>query len=420
MSNNAVFNAAVCIMGILIFSIHVVNILVKKRRRKDEKCLLDFFVFTIVHFATYLVFTFVKTVYTTNAFIVGFYTTFYIFNNIEALILFIYMLNYVPLADKTKKNLAIVNYSLFGVFVLLDVVNIFTGIFFGASDGQYLRSKTMIISQGYQFVMFAIVFLVAVCNKKLNVREKTAFSIYCFLPLVAIVLQNIFKGYAIAYASIIIATEVLFFFISVQKNIALSEQEERNKEAQIKIMLSQIQPHFIYNSLSAISTLIPMDPPKAQSALDDFTEYLRLNLSSLTEKNLIPFEYELRHIKTYVSLEKMRFNERINVVYDIWTTDFSVPPLSIQPIVENAVKHGILQRLEGGTVKMTVYETPQAYVVKIEDDGVGFDMDKIDFANNVHLGLNNIKYRIAKMCEGDLRIESEVGKGTRVIVTFGK
>ena len=420
MTNNAVFNATVCIMGILIFAVHVVNLLVKKEKRKDEWSLLAFFVFTIVHFAVYLTFTFVKTAYTSNPFVIAFYTTFYLFNNVEVLLLFRYMLSYVEVADKIKKPLNILAYTLFGVFVVLDIVNVFTGIFFGAQDGQYVRSKAMIVSQSYQFVMFAMVFLVAVCHKKLNVREKIAFATYCFLPLASIVLQNIFKGYAIAYASIVLAAEVLFFFISVQRDIALSEQKEKNKDAQIKIMLSQIQPHFMYNSLSAISTLIPMDPPRAQIALDDFTAYLRLNLSSLTESRLIPFEWELKHIKTYISLEKMRFNDRINVKYDIWATDFEVPPLSIQPIVENAVKHGVLQKLEGGTVTITAYETPHSYVVKIEDDGVGFDINKVDFVNDDHFGINNIKYRIAKMSNGELDIKSEQGVGTVVTVTFGK
>lgn len=107
MTNNAVFNATVCIMGILIFAVHVVNLLVKKEKRKDEWSLLAFFVFTIVHFAVYLTFTFVKTAYTSNPFVIAFYTTFYIFNNVEVLLLFRYMLSYVEVAGKIKKPLNI-------------------------------------------------------------------------------------------------------------------------------------------------------------------------------------------------------------------------------------------------------------------------------------------------------------------------
>lgn len=420
MSNNSIFNATVCIMGILIFLIHAVNILIKKKRRRDELCLLDFLLFTVLHFSVYLVFTFLKNDHASNAFVIAFYTAFYIFNNIEAFLLFRYTLSYMEWKEKRKKKLFLVNVVIFFVFVALDLINIFTGIFFGAQGGQYLRSRTMILSQGYQFVTFGVIFYTAVTDRKLNAREKIAFSLYCILPLIAIILQNIFKGYAIAYASILLAAEILFFFISVQRNIALAEEQEKNRESQIRIMMSQIRPHFIYNSLSAISTLIPMDPPQAKSALDAFADYLRLNLSSLTETRLIPFEVELQHIKTYISLEKMRFKDRVNVVYNVWTTDFDVPPLSIQPIVENAIKHGILKKIEGGTVTITVCETPPAYIVKIKDDGVGFDMDEVDFAGNEHIGLNNIRFRIAKMSAGTLTVKSEPGKGTEVTVTFGK
>ena len=420
MSGNVIFNATVCIIGILILLIHAVNLILKKGKRKDEKSLLDFLAFTIVHFALYLTFTLIKQVYTSNAYVIAFYTVFYILNNAEVFMLFKYMSSYVDLDKKVRKPFVILNIALFSAFVLLDVINAFTGIFFTAVDGEYVRSKMMIVSQGYQFVMFVSVFVLTAFNKKLNVREKISFGIYCVLPLFAIVLQNIFKGYAIAYASIIVAIEILFLFLNVQKNIALSKEEEKNKEAQIKVMLSQIQPHFIYNSLSSISTLITIDPEKAQEALDNFTEYLRSNLSSLTETRLIPFEDELKHIKTYVALEKIRFNDRINVIYDIETTDFNVPPLSIQPIVENAIKHGILKKLEGGTLTLKTRETQDAYVVEIHDDGVGFKMDDVNFDENVHFGINNIKFRINKMCKADLAITSEIDKGTDAIITFFK
>ncbi len=419
MSNNSVFNVTVCIMGILILTIHIVELLIKKNKRKDEIALLDFVIFTALHFATYSVFTFIKTVYTSNAYIIAFYTTFYIMNNLEMLLFYKYMKNYVELPKKTEKALTIANISIFSLFVALDIVNVFTGIFFTAENGVYLRSKTMLLSQGYQFIMFISIFIVTAANKKLNVREKWAFTLYCVLPFVAIILQDIFKGYAIAYLSIIIAIEVLFFFANVQKNIDLAKEEGKNKDAQIKIMLSQIQPHFIYNTLSSISTLITIDPQKAEAALDDFTEYLRHNLSSLTETRLIPFEDELKHIKTYVSLEKMRFGDRLNVIFDIGTTDFDVPTLSVQPIVENAIKHGIMKKVEGGMLIIKTYETDDNYVVEVSDDGVGFNIEDVNFNENEHLGLNNVKYRI-KSCGGDLTINSEPGKGTNVVITFRK
>jgi len=268
--------------------------------------------------------------------------------------------------------------------------------------------------------MLVIVLFVTTLNKKLSRRGKLAFTMYCFLPLVAIIFQNIFKGYAIAYLSIIIAVEVLFFFVNIQKNIDLAEEEKKNKEAQMKLMLSQIRPHFVYNSLSAISTLILIDPAQAQKSLDDFTRYLRRNLSSITETKLIPFSDELKHIEAYVSLEKLRFKNRINVNFDIKTTAFNVPPLTIQPIVENAIKHGILKRIDGGSVNIKAYENDNSYIIEITDDGVGFDINQIDFSDNTHFGIQNIKYRINQTQNGNMEIISEVGIGTKVIVTFDK
>ena len=420
MPTNSVFNSLVCIMGILILTIHVVNLMSQVEKRKDEKILLYFFLFTIVHFATYLAFTIIKVSYTSNAFIIAFYTIFYIFNNIEVILLFWYARTYIDVGgEKNSRILALISQIGFVVFVLLDIINIFTGIFFTAKDGVYLRSKTMIISQGYQFILFSIVVVIAVINKKLNIREKLAFVLYCIIPLLAIILQNVFKGYAIAYASIIISIEILFLFLSVQRNIELVKEEQKYKDVQIKLMLSQIKPHFMYNSLSAISTLITIDPKKAQEALDNFTAYLRMNLTTMTEVKMIPFEDELKHIETYIALEQMRFNDRLKVEFDIQAKDFDVPPLTIQPIVENAVKHGVLKKLEGGTVKLSTKEEDKSYVIEVEDDGIGFNMEDINF-DNVHVGLNNIKYRLNTMCRSDVSINSEIGKGTKITVIIYK
>lgn len=420
MQLNQVFNITVCIIGICILLIHTFNFLLKKNKRKDEYSLGNFLIITIIHFAIYLTFSLIKINYTSDPFVIASYTCFYIFNNLEVFFLFLYMLSYVDLKEKVKKNLSIFNLALLGVFIVLDIVNIFTGIFFTSIGGEYTRSKTMIISQGYQFVMLAVVFIVAIVNKNLLKREKIAFITYCLLPVVAIILQNIFKGYAIAYLSIILATEVLFFFLNVKRNMQLIEEQEKVKEAQISVMMSQIQPHFVYNSLSSISTLIQLDPKEAQRALDNFTEYLRHNISSLTETELIPFEKELKHITTYVELEKIRFEDRIRVKYDIKVRDFFVPPLSIQPIVENAIKHGILKRIEGGSLILRTYQTDSAYVVVVTDDGVGFNIEDVDFDSNEHFGLNNIKTRLKIMCNGQLEIESIPGKGTTVTITFHK
>jgi len=418
MHDNEVFNVTVCILGILIFLVHVVNIIFKKNKREDEMALFVFIAFTIIHFSIYLLYTFIHINYTSDNFVKSFYTLFYIMNNLEVYFLFIYVLKFISLDERLNKKLNYINNILFLIMLFLDIINIFAGFFFYAENGVYIRSKTMIISQFYQFIMLSIVFVITSINKKLNIREKISFAIYCIIPLLAIIIQNLFKGYAIAYASIIIAVEVLFFFLNVQKNINLAKEEEKNKDVQIQLMLSQIQPHFVYNSLSSISTLIEIDPDKASKSLDDFTDYLRMNLSSITETRSIPFEDELKHIKTYIELEKLRFSKRINVVYDIKTKDFAVSPLTIQPIVENAIKHGILAKIEGGTVIIKTYEDDDSIFIEINDDGVGFNIEDVELGNN-HYGINNIKYRIEKT-GGEMFIDSKINEGTNVKVVLKK
>ena len=423
MNSKSVFNATVCLLGAIILLIHIVNISLKKGRRKDENTLLSFFIFTMCHFLIYLAFVVIKEVYTSDAYIMGFYTVFYIMNNIEVLLFYLYLSRYANIPSNTRRTVDIINLVLFLILVITDIINIFTRMYFTSIDGGVYQRGSMImllVSQSYQFVMLAISFILVVFNKSLLVREKVSFCLYCVLPLVSIITQNLMPGYAIAYATLLFSVEILFLFLNVEKNIKLREEERRLKDADVKIMVSQIQPHFVYNTLSSISTLITLDPSAAQKALDEFTDYLRMNFSTLTETKLVSFEDELKHIKTYVDLEKLRFNERLNVIYDINVTEFSVPPLSIQPLVENAIKHGVLKKIEGGQVTLKTYETDDAFIVEVIDDGIGFDMNNVDFKGNRHIGLNNVKHRIETMSKGEINFESEINKGTTVVVKFYK
>lgn len=420
MDSKSIFNITVCSLGIVIFIIHIFNLVLKRNKRKDEKILLSFFAFTALHFAIYLAFTFIKEVYTSNPFIIAFYTSFYVMNNMEVFLLFYYLIYYANIETKLKKITTLTNILAFSIFVILDIINIFTHMFFYAEDGIYTRSKLMILSQGYQFLMFGMIFVLALINKDLKLRQKLAFLTYCLLPAISIIVQNLLPGYAISYTVIIITAEILVLYLSVEKNAIIEEEEKKTKEAYIKVMMSQIQPHFVYNTLSSISTLITLNPNKAKIALDDFTEYLRMNISTLTNNRLINFEDELKHIETYVSLEKMRFSDRLNVTYDIKVKDFELPPLTIQPLVENAIKHGILKKVEGGNITLKTYKEDRVIYVEVKDDGVGFNIDDIDFKNDKHFGINNIKHRLTSMCHADISIESNPNKGTKVVVKFFK
>lgn len=193
-----------------------------------------------------------------------------------------------------------------------------------------------------------------------------------------------------------------------------TELEAELVESQVAITLSQIQPHFLYNSLTAIQTLCMQDPEKARVSLGDFAKYLRGNMDSLNSKELIPFSKELEHTRHYVQLERMRYGEYLEIEYFIDDEDFSIPALTLQPLVENAIKHGIGAKEEGGSVLISVYREDDSVILRVEDDGVGFDMDKNESndAERSHVGLKNVAQRIEKMAGGKLVIESSVGEGT--------
>lgn len=194
------------------------------------------------------------------------------------------------------------------------------------------------------------------------------------------------------------------------------ELEKQSLENQMSIMLSQIQPHFLYNVITAIQMLCIQDARAAQRALGDFASYLRGNMDSLKSARPIPFERELEHTRHYVELELIRQGEYLDVKYDINYSDFGIPALSLQAIVENAIKHGVGNHEDGGQVSIETHREADAVVITVEDDGVGFEVGVLPDDGRSHVGLENVSRRLHEMCRGTLEVRSTAGAGTRVIM----
>lgn len=203
-------------------------------------------------------------------------------------------------------------------------------------------------------------------------------------------------------------------------SIRAQKLEKELEESRISIMISQIQPHFIFNVLGTIRGLCRENPEQAWRAIGDFSNYLRGNMNALTNAKFIPFETELRHVEAYLRLEQMRMCENLSIVYDIQEKDFMIPPLTIQPLVENAVKHGILNQTGGGTIMIRSRQEKQKVIITVEDNGVGFDAQKPYgvFEKQDHIGLKNVQNRVEKMLSGTLNIHSEAYRGTKVVLEF--
>ena len=226
----------------------------------------------------------------------------------------------------------------------------------------------------------------------------------------------------IAVVNIGVALALLFILVNIQfeHEMLMKRQEQELGELHIDIMLSQIQPHFLYNTLTTIRQLCDIDPKLAKESIRDFSYFLRGNMNSLQSKVPIPFGQELSHSQHYLKLEQQRFIDRLSVKLDITVVDFSIPPLTLQPLVENAVRHGIIMRDEGGTITIKTEETENSYIVMVSDDGIGFSPDAIPTEGSSHIGIQNVRKRLQTMCSGTLEIISVPGKGTTATITIPK
>ena len=237
------------------------------------------------------------------------------------------------------------------------------------------------------------------------------------LLIVAAVITDSFVDYRskpISYLTVAICGCTVFYYIWLHLQFVRRHEQAMMAEQRIQIMMTQIQPHFLYNTLSTIQALCALDPQKAAEITGKFSTYLRQNLNTLEFPGMIPFEKELEHTRTYADIEMVRF-PNIRVLYEIEDTGFLVPPLTVQPIVENAIRHGVRIR-EQGLVTVTAKAAAGGHQIVIRDNGVGFDVKQLGQNDGTHIGLKNVQERIERMCGGSMTVSSRIEEGTTVTI----
>ena len=192
---------------------------------------------------------------------------------------------------------------------------------------------------------------------------------------------------------------------SLKKELALTQKELELSNTNVRLLQNQISPHFIYNALFIIKALIWTDQKQASDAVDDFSLYIRRNIEAMRSNELIPFSEELNHIKAFLNIENIDDETGLKVEFDTEAVDFLLPPLTVEPLVENAVIHGIGTLESGGVIRITSQKTDGGYTVCVEDNGVGFDVENTAFG----VGLENSKTRLELQCGGKLDITSRPG-----------
>ncbi|WP_327853035.1 response regulator [Bacillus atrophaeus] len=210
------------------------------------------------------------------------------------------------------------------------------------------------------------------------------------------------------------------FMARIKNLIMMKHTANQATNMEMAFLQSQIKPHFLYNVLNTIIALSHLDIEKAREVTAEFTNYLRMSFDFRNTSAISSFRNELSIISSYLSIEKTRFGDRLNILFDIDEgIDFILPPLMIQPLVENAVHHGISKKRGGGWVKLTAKkQSRNEYYVQVEDNGVGIAPEKQkdilsqDFDRSV--GLKNINQRLKHFCGSELNIRSTPDAGTAV------
>ncbi|MBR1471742.1 MAG: histidine kinase [Lachnospiraceae bacterium] len=341
------------------------------------------------------------------------------------LALFLYFLTEI-IAERQKVPYWVVN---LGVVVcmfygLLWFISEFNGIIYSYEQGQIVKGSLYEFGQYGGYLVAALsLYLIIYGRKTFRRMEILIMLLFVAVPLIGAGLRQLFPD--IQFMPIVLTLSLMIqqSFIQMNREFIIQEQKAELEKARTDIMMTQIRPHFIFNALNVIYILCDISVERAKEGIDVFAEYLRENFRALGNSETVSFKQELKHIENYLTIEKLRFDDQLEIVYDIRCEDFKVPPLSLQPLVENAVRHGIQKKKGGGAVRIGSRELDDCYLIEIIDDGEGFEVteellhgDK----ENRHIGMSNSRYRLEKMCHARIEVDSKIGKGTEVRIRIPK
>lgn len=334
-------------------------------------------------------------------------------------------LQFIVVYTENKKLIKLIpkiSISLGVVAVIPVFISFFTGWYFTVENGTFIQQPLCIYNYLYILIIYTILAIICFTQNKVPVSAKLTSVLNIIIHISAVIAQTVYPSLKLTYPVTCIVVLMAYMMIYTKRGHLLQEAQEDLSKAQVSMTLSKIQPHFLFNSLTSISQLCLTDSEEAHTAIVEFAKYLRMNMDCLGNNTVVDFETELSHTKTYLKLEKLRYEDRLNIIYDITCDAFKIPSLTLQPIVENAVRHGISKLDEGGTIKISTHQIDNEYVIVVKDNGVGFLYDeqkskKIHTLSDKvrsHIGLENVEARIQALCNGRMEIASSIGCGTTI------
>ena len=301
--------------------------------------------------------------------------------------------------------------------IILLIIAQFTDIFYQITPNNEIQRGPLfplLVAPAVVIMLFDIVGIFVI-RKKLLKGYFISFLVY-LIPLTIITILHMFFSLElfIILALGLWALTILVLVVKENSKEYLKQQKEiANQRA--NILMLQMRPHFIYNTMTSIYHLCEQDPHKAKQVTFDFTTYLRKNFAAIASDEMISFVDELEHTRAYLAVEQAQFEDNLFVDFDTPHTLFRVPPLTLQPIVENAVKHGMISSNKPIHITIKTRKTDTANEIIVEDDGPGYK--KTD-NNEPHIALNNLYQRLEMMCNGTIEISSNEMGGTSVEITI--
>ena len=301
-------------------------------------------------------------------------------------------------------------------FIFLIATQFMDMFYYVTSDNQYFRGPLFpLMMSPLSVVMLLNIGSLIAKRKKLSRRNFFALFVYMLPTTILVILYMFASVDALVAFWMLICSMTMFGLILMDNMKQYMKQQRKIANQHASVMVLQMRPHFIYNTMMGIYYLCDQDPQKAKQVTLDFTTYLRKNFSAIASEDTVAFRDELEHTRAYLAVEQAQFEDSLFVSFDTPHTHFRLPPLTIQPIVENSVKHCLSASNDPIHITVITRKTDTANEIIVEDDGPGF---KPADDNEPHIALNNIRERLEMMCKGKLEISQRDGGGTRVKVTI--
>ena len=292
------------------------------------------------------------------------------------------------------------------------------GIFYSISENNVYRRESLYFINLIYFglVYIAIAYLLFMLRP--HIKKLLSYLSYVLIPFGVTVIQSIPQvyGFSFMYPACFVAIAILYINVQLEKDKELARMEFEVEEQKSINILSQVQPHFLYNVLNSIYYLADKDSELTKDAIDKFSRYLRASLNIKQNTGLITLKEEMDYVNLYVNLELIRFEGQFEVQMDIKDYDLKIPRLSIQPLVENAIKHGLSMKETGGILYIKEYSDEDHYYIIIENNGEGFDTSKPYSSDRSHIGVESVRYRLNHFENGTLEIKSDIETGTKCTI----